>query len=393
MKTIIKWFLLLNKRLYKKITFVVIMALIPMVVLGLNMVAKQESGVITVALAQTDNNDAISNKAVSELISSSDLILFKVYDTPKEAIDSVKHGQCNSAWIFLDNMSERIEQFAEDPDVDNAVVNVVVREQNVALRLAHEKLSGVLYKHIAPNKYISYIRTNLSQLENLSDSQLMQYYDSYFVDAQLFEFAYPDSDNVETKEVGYLVAPVRGVLSILIVLSVMASAMFFVQDEKNGTFGWASETKKIAIEFLCQIIAALNISIAVSIALMVSGISTKITRELIIVVLYSVACALFGMLLRNIFNSNKLLGALMPLMIVVMTAICPVFFEFKKFRFLQRMFPPTYYINAINNNRFINYMLIYIAVCTVLLAGVIVIRQNKTKFDFIKNIKKGKASI
>lgn len=380
MKTIAKWFFLLNKRLYKKATFVIILALVPTVVLGLGIVAKQDSGFATIALAQDDNLDPVSNEIIEELMYDNSLLRFKRFETRQEATESVILGQCDSAWIFLDNMSERMNAFSEESNSKNAVVNVVEREQNVLLRISHEKLSNVLYKYFSKDLYIGYIRTNVSELENLSEAELMQYYDSFFVDGELFEFAY---SGINPEEISYLVAPVRGLLSVLVALCAMASAMFFIQDEKRGTFSWLPESRKIYMEFICQIIAVMNISIAMLSALAISGLTVSLTREIIILVLYIVATALFGMLLRNLFNSIKALGALIPLFITVMIALCPVFFEFKKFKFLQMLFPPTYYINAINNTNFVNHMIIYIIACMVLIAVINVLRLLKNRV-FIK---------
>lgn len=377
MKMILKWFLLLNKRLYKKTTFVVILALIPIVVLGLSIIAKNDSGFVTVALSQLDDKDPISNEIIKDLTSSSELIRFVHIDDPKKAFEGVKTGQYDSAWIFLDDLGEKIQKFSTDPDIENAMVNVVEREQNVLLRTSHEKLSCVLYKYISKDLYKGYIRTNVSQLDNLSDEQLAKYYDSYFCEGKLFEFSYPSDESVAVQDINYLVAPVRGVLSVLVVLCAMAGAMFFVEDKKSGTFAWVPQSKEKYIEFLCQVIAALNVSIAIAIALKLAGLFVGFKREATVLALYVIACSLFGMLLRNIFNNTKILGALLPLFVTTMIAVCPVFFEWKELKWLQMMFPPTYYINAINNKQFITYLLMYIVVCIALITAIKIIKKAK----------------
>ena len=51
MKRMGKWLLMMTKRLYKKPTFVVILILIPVLVLGYGLVAAEDSGMVTIALA------------------------------------------------------------------------------------------------------------------------------------------------------------------------------------------------------------------------------------------------------------------------------------------------------------------------------------------------------
>ena len=389
MKIIIKWFLLFTKRLYKKASFVIILALIPLVVLGLGIVAKQDSGFVTIALSQKDSTDKTSNKIIDELTSDSGLLRFVEYDTSEEAIESVRYGNSDSAWILLDNMSERIKAFSSTKSADNAIAHVVEREQTVLLRISREKLSNVLYKYAAKDVYLSYTRTNVSVLDQLSDDELLMYYDDFFATDELFEYAYPSSSGGgQMQQINYLIAPVRGLLSVLVVLGAMASAMFFIRDEKQGTFAWVPESRKIYVEFVCQIIAVINLCAVMLISIYAVGLNVSLLRELAILVLYAISAALFGMLLRHLFNNAKILGALIPLFITVMIAVCPVFFEFKEFRFLQMFFPPTYYINAVNNTNYIKYMVVYIAVCLVLIAAIKFIKKLQYQSILSKGNKK-----
>ena len=50
------WFWLLTKRLYKKFTFLAILLLIPALVLGYGAAARGDSGMITVVLAQKEDD-------------------------------------------------------------------------------------------------------------------------------------------------------------------------------------------------------------------------------------------------------------------------------------------------------------------------------------------------
>ena len=308
MRMIAKWFLLLNKRLYKKMTFIIILTLIPIVVLGMGIIAQQESGIATIALAQQDNADNISNEIITELTQEKSLLRFVRCATPEDARESVRLGQSDSAWIFGDNMANRLNSFREDPNSANAIVNVIEREQNVLLRISREKLSNALYKYLAKDLYVDYVRTNLSELDNLTDDKLIEYYDSILSEVNLFEFGYTSSSDYSQPH--YLVAPVRGLLSVLVVLCGMASAMFFIQDEKRGTFSWVPQSRKIYIEFICQAIAVANVAIVMFIALEISGLTVSFTRELAVLALYIIAVALFGMILRRLFNRLRILGAL-----------------------------------------------------------------------------------
>ena len=86
------------------------------------------------------------------------------------------------------------------------------------------------------------------------------------------------------------------------------------------------------------------------------------SRELLMAVLYALAVAAFSMVLRRLCGGLSALGTLLPLLLVTMMVICPVFFDFGFFRKLSYLFPPTYYIQAAVNDAYLLYFPVYILV-------------------------------
>lgn len=373
-----KWLLILFKRLFKKATFLIILLLIPLVVLALNLAAKEKSGFISVALAQYDTNDKISSEIINSLLEDEKLIRFEYYKTPESAVESVRMGENNSAWIFPAEMAEKIGEFAVNSSANNYIVDVVERNQNVAMRLSHEKLSSVVYGYCSKGLYLNYVSENLKGLD-VTDEELLENYNSFSNENRLFEFAYPNSEadaNVGA-DVNYLIAPVRGLLSILVVLCGLAAALYYIQDEKNGTFSLLPLNKKPFAEISGQIVAVLSVAVVMMLSLMFIGLSVNFWRELSVTLLYVTAVALFCITLRQIIRNINVLASLIPLLMVIMIAVCPVFFEFKITRPLQLILPPTYYINAVHNNHYVFLLLIYILVLTVFNGAVYLYRIKK----------------
>ena len=85
------------------------------------------------------------------------------------------------------------------------------------------------------------------------------------------------------------------------------------------------------------------------------------------------------MILRQLFNSLKILGALIPIFITTMIAVCPVFFDNDVYIGLTMLFPPTYYINAANNTNFIKYLAVYIVCCLLIIAIINVAKRLKQR--------------
>lgn len=362
MRNIGKWFLLLNKRLYKKITFVLILLMIPVLVIGYGSLAQEESGVLTIALAQ-EGDDPMAQDIMQELKESSNLVRFIICDSPKAAKDMVNDSKADAAWIFADDLENAIYRFVNRPAKRNAFVQVVEGQSTIPLKLAREKLSGAVFSRCSRAFYLNYLRENVPELDAVSDEALMQYYDDFTADVNLFEFSYMEGegDSDDAENANYLLAPVRGLLGVVIVLGGLAASMYYMHDDKSGTFCLVPQNRKSLVEFSCQMIAALNVGVVAWIALRFAGLTVSFGRELLLLGLNGLATSLFCMTVRRAFRKISAVGTALPLLIVVMLVICPVFFDLGQFRELQYVFPPTYYINAAYSNHFLKLMCVYCA--------------------------------
>ena len=356
MKKWLKWWALLTKRLYKKWTFVLILVLIPVLVLCYSAAAKEDSGMVTVALAAEDD-DALASQVMEEIQGSSQLIRYILCDSPEEAEDKVRSGKADGAWIFGEDMTGRVADFIASRSAKDAFVTVLERESSVQLMLAREKLSGTLYSVCAKPLYLSFIRENVAELAEFSDEELLKRYDETFVDINLFEFAESGSSQGDTD--GYLMTPVRGLLAVVALLCGLATAMYYVEDTAAGSFAWVPQRRRPWLELACQMISATNILLVILAALAMAGQTVSLGRELLLWLLYSLAVSLFSMTVRRLCGSLRLLGAAMPVLVVVMIVVCPVFFDLGTLRRVQYLFPPTYFVNAAYNGRYLLYLPVY----------------------------------
>lgn len=341
MRKLFLWLWLLTKRLYKKPTFLAILVLIPVLVLGYRMAVREESGIITVALA---GQDALSEQMFDELEGSGQLLRYIRCDTAAYAELLVSTGKADAAWIFPEDTQTAADAFAKDPTEANAFVRVVQREENVALMLARERLSGVIYPFVARNYYLQFIRKNYPELAELPDEKILQYYDGTDMGGTLFE--YDSTQTPVTEPVHYLLSPVRGLLAAVILLGGMAAAMYWIKDTQNGTFQWLPAKYQILPELGSQLVTAMNLCVVSLAALLVSGLAENLLLELLTLGVYSLTVAAFCMLLRRLLGSVHSLGAMLPLLMVAVLAVCPVFFDLDALRQFQLLLPPTYYING-----------------------------------------------
>lgn len=358
------WLGLLLKRLYKKLTFVLLLVLIPVLVFGYGQTAQEESGIVTIALAsRSEQVEDLTQKVWTEL-QESQVVRYIVCESPEEARSLVLEDEADTAWIFEAELEHKIYDFVARRSRNAAFITVLEPENQVMLKLVRELLSGVMFPYCTEALYLSYVREHVPELEHLTDAQLLEYYDNPQWDEDLFAFTDIEGNLQEpaAAETNYLLTPVRGMLGVVAVLAGLATAMYYIRDEKSGTFAWIPLRRRGLVELGCQIISLVNVVAVAVIALALAGQTQNLGRELAVAALYSLCVSAFAMTIRRVTGGIRGLGMATPLLVVVMLVVCPVFFDLGAMRQLQYCFPPTYFVNATYNNHYISLMALYTAV-------------------------------
>lgn len=356
MKRKLLWFWLLTKRLYKKPAFLALLALIPLLLVLFGYVAGQDSGMVTVAFGW-EGEDALARQVMAQLEEGTNLIRFVRCQTPEEAQDLVRYGKADAAWIFPADMQEKIDRFVESPDVANAIVKVVQREDSVMLRVTREKLSAALFTHCSRSLYLKFGRDNGVILPR---EEMLALYEAASPGTTLFEFS-DDAGSIAAQK-GYLALPVRGLVAVVITLCGLAAAMLEQQDRRLGTFAWVSLRRRGWVELGCQLVSVGNVTAVTFLGLLLTGLGGDWLREILIHLLYCLCVAGFAMAVRRLCPGEKTLAVLLPVLVVGMVGICPVFFDLPALRSVQLLLPPTYYIQALYNGNYIWYMVIFAGV-------------------------------
>lgn len=367
-KRLLLWAWMLCKRLYKKPAFVFLLILIPAITFAYSSIDASDSGVVTICLACEDTQDPLALSFIDELCDSSQLIRFMVCDSASEAEYAVQIGEADACWIFRDHLEERIEAFAKSWSDRDAFVRVIERRQSLPLLIAREKLGGLIYEKTAKPFYLMYVHDNIPELQEVSDATLLEYYEKINLNGMLFEFStiYPSDELHQSEKGSFLFTPVRGLLAIVAVLAGLAASMFYIRDDEKGTFSWVPERYRSVLELAYELIAVVNIVLVMELSLYLSSMTVSFGRECIVSLLFIFGTTGFSMLIRLLCRKVTVIGGLLPLLLVAMLAICPVFYDLGELRGFQFLFPPTYFITAAYNTKYLLYSAIY---CLIVFLG------------------------
>lgn len=355
---------LLNKRLFKKYSFLLILCLVPLLVGGIRLLAKEESGIARVVLCLPNPEDALAAQVARELMSEDDILRYLYCENEEEARRMVTENKADTAWIFTQDLSESLHSVASKKRI-SPVVKVVERKDSVSLLLSREILGAALYPAFSYAVYETYVREDLG-LTEMSAEELRQAYERMLVEGSLFEMAYLDGGQDEEEDFNYLQAPVRGILAIWLVLCGLAACLYYMQDEEQGVFSMTPIKRRLSVSFgVCAVFLS-DAALVLLLACKLAGVFTVWHREVLSCVLFTCATLAFCNLLRLICGTPERLGSSILILTVGMLVLCPVFLNLRMFRVVKYLLPPYYYLLSIHNVRYLYGMVIYTTVMSIL---------------------------
>ena len=398
---------LINKRLFRTYSFIVLLLMIPLTAGALSLVSTQDKGIVTISVctaystgdagasSENDASGASSENGASEAYSEngasgassengasgassengasekteipgvhnvldrlkkqSAVIRFLESSSAEEAKETVLRGKADAAWIFAPDYEERVREIASG--TPRVLVDIYTKEDTVFMRLAREKLFAALYPDLSAQIFREFIRRTAGEIP---EEDFEYYYNMQAAEGSLVRFALADSPDPSGDEIegDYLLFPVRGLLSILIFAAGMAGAIFYARDEKNSCFVWLPQKMRHGMLLSYIGSAVFWTSLASYLAMLFTGTARLTIRELVLLFLYGTAVTALCSILRRILRDAGTLAVFLPVSVLLVLGLCPVFLNFKTFRVLSRLLPAFHYLHAVNSAFYARSLLI-----------------------------------
>lgn len=361
---------LIQKRLLGKYSFLLLLILPLLFAAGLGKLAKEESGIAAIALYLPED-DPTAQRIGERLLGRDSIFRFLSCASGEEAVALVETGEADAAWLFSDETEEMLRELAKKRRV-RPFVKVVERKDSVPLILAREVLSAAVYPAYSYAVYESYVERELGYAE-LDEEALLRTYESVAVTGNLFRPVYPDGSTGE-EDIGYVQAPLRGILAIWLIFLGLAAALFFMQDEERGVYGRLSGSRRFFAFFGVCGIFLLDGTAVLLLCCLLGGVFTEFRREVVCAVVFACCVLGFSNLLRILCRTPRWIGVVLLPLLAVMLAFCPVFLNLQYFRAGKLLLPPWYYLQSIHDTRYLYEMAVYAAV--LVLAGAVIHRAR-----------------
>ncbi len=356
MITSLKWFVALTKRLFKNVAFVLTLCLIPLCVLAVELVSHQTHGLVTVVLSCDSIDDKEYLQIKNEFLSGDSVINFYAVDDPEKAENDVISGKADSAWIFSDNLELRLNEYV-DSRHSKPLCRVLLRQDTVFTSVAREKLYGKLLCLLSKNYCYDFVSDRVDadkeKLYAMYDEERKGYTEDFV------NFQYIGKDNTSLSDNNYITSPIRGLLSLSVLVSIMAAMMLSIDDEKRGRYTYFPVKRRILIHIsACFSGGAVCAIIAVA-AMYFAGINVSFLREMAIMLLLVIASVGFVCLIGFVMSSITGFSYAIPFVVFVTVALCPVFLNTNGNMLIKSILPAYHYLNSVYSDSGIAHLAVY----------------------------------
>lgn len=354
------WYYMYSKRLLHKLSFVILLCLIPALVPVAQNAMTGESGALTIALCGERDDESAEN-IINSLMENDGIIRYIRFETQEEAQKAVRNYEVDGAWIFRDKFSEMVDDYVSGHSKRSPVYVIERKSVTIPLRLSREILCGVLCEKLAYNIYEDFVYSEIVSEEELPQEAVREYFYSMPKNKDIIKIKRMNSEVEFGDDENYLTTPLRGILALTVMLCSFAAALYFVSDQSEGKYAWLRPNRRIIPAFALCFSATVLAGVAALAAMKFGGIFIGIGAELTSMLLFVIAASGFALITALAFKSTAKLGAVIPGLMILMMVLSPIFVSVKMLKPIRMLLPTHYYLNSVYNSEYIPYTVIYCA--------------------------------
>ncbi len=355
----LSYILLSLKGLIRRKSFWLCLLLIPVFVFFINVKSAEDRGTLYIGLSYDDGNET-AEKIAGRLVGKVDLIHFYRFgdEDPREAILS---GRADAVWIFDADIDKGMRDFLSDPRKSEPFISVYEREGVISLLLSHELVYEAIYPAISRTLYYNFVKEHIAAKIGLSDGDIAATYDENSHPGSLVRVENVSGESSAEGRADYLTLPLKGLLSLTVLLCGLAGAMHYRSDVEEGKYDYLSVRKRLFPAYVTVLPAVFLCEAAVLITLIASGQVKNYGAEALSALVYVFSVTSVSVLFAVAVPSFKALSAIVPMFMLASTVISPIFFYFSSLAPLPQLLPTFYYLNSLSL-----YGFLYAVVLTVL---------------------------
>ena len=294
-------------------------------------------------ITDTDSSSDASLIVLAEkLFRYEGLYFFDICNSEQEVFDAVAGNRAECGYLFPANLyTELLEGNLKE------LVTTVTSPSTTMLPVINETVYSLIFEGLAIdalNQYLSEDSSIAAEYDTLYDkNDVAALYQKYLLNDSAFHFEYSGNpEEYRFTKASVLLSPIRGILSVLVLLSAFTGAISFYHFAKTPVFNtWKMRISSVTVPVIYTMPVML-------LCIYFAGLGTGLVKELLCLLFYGAACILFTLLLTLIIKKRVIFVSLLPLFILACLIFTPVFIDISVFlpamKPLSYLFLPYYYL-------------------------------------------------
>lgn len=343
------WFRLLCKRVIKKPTFLIILILIPIVTFMLKFSLERTSIDIHVGIIALSDDETSQTFLTKVLEYNSRFVHFHKYTSKDELEQAVKSQTIQCGYVLHEDFSSKLSDgnYSKLMTVYQPTNSIIVSitDELMTSFLSDKLALGIVTDICFSDKMLGYVN------EDKLEESINEHFYYYASNTDSFSFHFTNVISDESYDIDYaksVVTPLRGVIALFIFISAMAGGVTWYNDRKNGAFKICTRGFSIYTGFLEIFIPTLLTSIVSLINIYFLNISSNFIIEILTILLYTLICTAFTLLICSIIRSALRFTSCIPIFIIGSLIFSPIIINIAAFApsltFAKYLFMPTYYL-------------------------------------------------
>ncbi len=358
MGTTIKNFLIYpriwGKRLLKKLFYILTLFLLPLSVLFLKNCQTAEDAVLHVALYSPEQEgDGAASGLIQEMeMLSNTAVAFTQYHTPEALRGAVENGEADCGYLFPENLDQGLRDYTESRKPFLTAVRI---QEDFRTKIVDEIVLSRFYRHLSYAILGNFLQKKTGEIP--SGGWLLAQYQKYCSNELLFQFEYVNGGAdamLNDAQANYMLLPVRGTVSVIVLLCCMAGALLWYADADNPFFLMDRKKRRLAY-LLSLLVPPVPAAFAGLAAIQIAGISEGFLTELLAMLLFLCCCLSLVHFLLTVFRKRAFFLAAIPAVTVGSFLFCPVFVDLAvivpPFAVFSNLFPTSYYLAGLHGYR------------------------------------------
>ena len=358
------WFKAFLKRNFRHLSFIIILLIIPLTAFLIKFALVRDSSLMKVAYSANQEPDKTLLEIFEKIKEDDSTAEFSYFKSPDSALNALESGKVDTVWIFEGDFQNALENFYSNKT--DSVVTVLTRERNELTPLFEERLFCFIYPYISEILFSDFMKEEID--ENITQQELDYYYSYKGIKGNIVEIKTVNSDMVpfEKSDRHFLMSSLRGILSLIVLLSALTTAIYTNEERKRGLFSPFTPHRRFLLFSYSILSALLPASLVYIITVYFSGAFTSVQNEIISLLLFILMSLSLSLFLLTVTKNTSLIFLITVVIFTLSLLFSPIFVNVNSFPIIQSLLPTYHYLYSVYEKKFILTSLIYTAIFIIL---------------------------